>query len=232
CYPFSNFVFNTLNDVQAVLERMRKFGMKGLMNRASKGSLVQQVFLDEQPLRVFAIAYRYSLYDEVRMAANYTIRQSFFAPYTEVLEHIPASVYHRLLQYNQKCSVATCSLTADLSWFPGFASRWVLFQCDDCVHHPLSWPLSDGKVIWGKSVVHRFYGAGQECADPFLIAECLEAASGRHMCRPAALLDLSVFFGEHFAVENERAIDIVSTLELVLYCVLAVLRWSLIFRSS
>jgi len=47
-------------------------------------------------------------------------------------------VYHRLLQYHRKCSAVVCSLTADFSWFSSFASRWVWFQCDDCVHHPLS----------------------------------------------------------------------------------------------
>ncbi|OAX31317.1 hypothetical protein K503DRAFT_674112, partial [Rhizopogon vinicolor AM-OR11-026] len=100
CYPFSNPVFTSLDDVQAVLEMMRKFGMKGLMNRV-KGALVQQAFLDEHPLRVFAIAYRYGLEDEGRIAAKYTLRQSFFAPYVKELEHIPASVYHRLLQYHR-----------------------------------------------------------------------------------------------------------------------------------
>jgi len=117
CYPLSNPVFTSLDDVQAVLEMMRKFGMKGLMNRV-KGALVQQAFLDEYPLRVFAIAYRYSLEDEGRIAAKYTIREPFFAPYVKELERIPASVYHRLLQYHRKCSVAVCSLTADYSWFP------------------------------------------------------------------------------------------------------------------
>jgi hypothetical protein len=57
-------------------------------------------------------------------------------------------------------------------------------------------------------------------ADPFLIAECLEAASGCHTCRPSAFLDLSVFIGEHFAVEVEKAIDTVSIVNLVL-CVRA-----------
>ncbi|KAG2051057.1 hypothetical protein BDR06DRAFT_990596 [Suillus hirtellus] len=218
CYPFSNPVFSNLNDVQAVLEMMRKFGMKGLMNRV-KGSLVQQAFLDEQPLRVFAIAYRYGLEDEARIAAKYTVRQPFFTPYVEELEHIPASVYHRLLQYHRKCSVAACSLTADFSWFPGFASRWVWFQCDDCVHHPLSWPLSDGKIYevnaWFIEFMERARNALRErpCSkvvtDPFLIAECLEASSGCLTCRPAAFLDLSVFIGEHFTLEIEKAIDTV-----------------------
>ena len=219
CYPFSNPTFTSLDEVQAVLETMRKFGMKGLMNRV-KNSLVQQAFLDEQPLRVFAIAYRYGLEDEARIAAKYTLRQPFFAPYIKELEHIPASVYHRLLQYHRKCSVAVCSLTADFSWFPPFASRWVWFQCDDCVHHSLSWPLADGKIYeinaWFIEFMERARNVLRErpcakvVADPFLIAECLEAASGCLTCRPSAFLDLSVFIGEHFAVEVERVIDTVS----------------------
>ena len=220
CYPFSNPVFTDLDEIQAVLEMMKKYGMKGLMNKV-KGSLIQPTFLDEQPLRVFAIAYRYGLEEEGRMAAKYTLRQPFFSHYVKELEHIPASVYHRLLQYHRKCSVAVCSLTADFSWFPGFASRWVWFQCDDCVHHPLSWPLSDGKIYeinaWFIEFMERARNVLRErpcakvIADPFLMAECLEAASGCLSCRPSAFLDLSVFIGEHFAVEVEKVIDSVST---------------------
>ena len=97
CYPLSNPVFTSLDDVQAVLEMMRKFGMKGLMNRV-KGALVQQAFLDEHPLRVFAIAYRYSLEDEGRIAAKYTIREPFFAPYVKEVEHMPTSFYQKSMR--------------------------------------------------------------------------------------------------------------------------------------
>ena len=44
-------------------------------------------------------------------------------------------------------------------------------------------------------------------ADPFLMAECLEAASGCLSCRPSAFLDLSVFTGETV----EKVINNVST---------------------
>jgi len=49
------------------------------------------------------------------MATKYTLRQPSFSPYVKELEHIPTSIYHRLLQYHRKCSVAVCSLTADFS---------------------------------------------------------------------------------------------------------------------
>ncbi|KIJ65532.1 hypothetical protein HYDPIDRAFT_110632 [Hydnomerulius pinastri MD-312] len=218
CYPFSNPVLENLDDIQSVLEMMRKFGMKGVMDRV-KGLLVQPTFLNEEPLRVFAIAYRFGFEAEARLAAQYTLRFPIFGPYVKELEHIPASVYHKLLQYHRKCSVAACALTSDFSWFPGFASRWVWFQCDDCIHHSLSWPLADGKIYeinaWFIEYMERTRGALRErpCAkvvnDPMLIVEALETAAGCHTCRPAAFLDLSTFIGEHFTVEVERAIEAV-----------------------
>ncbi|KAF9240601.1 hypothetical protein BU15DRAFT_73832 [Melanogaster broomeanus] len=193
CYPFSNPVLENLDDIQAVLELMKKFGMKCLMNRV-KSMLVQPSFLDEEPLRVFAIAYRFGFEAETRLAARHTLRQPIFGPFVKELEYIPASVYHKLLQYHRNCSLAVCSLTADFSWFPGPASRWVWFQCDDCTHHSLSWPLADGK---SREVV----------TDPMLIVEALETAAGCHTCRAAAYLDLSTFIGEHFTVEIEKVAE-------------------------
>ncbi|KAF9240603.1 hypothetical protein BU15DRAFT_87525 [Melanogaster broomeanus] len=207
CYPFSNPVLENLDDIQAVLELMKKFGMKCLMNRV-KSLLVQPSFLDEEPLRVFAIAYRFGFEAETRLAARHTLRQPIFGPFVKELEHIPASVYHKLLQYHRNCSLAVCSLTADFSWFPGFASRWVWFQCDDCIHHSLSWPLADGKIYevnaWFIEYMERARDAlrerpcGKVVTDPMLIVEALETAAGCHTCRAAAYLDLSTFIGEHF----------------------------------
>ncbi|OAX40169.1 hypothetical protein K503DRAFT_21794 [Rhizopogon vinicolor AM-OR11-026] len=140
---------------------MRKFGMKGLMNRV-KGALVQQAFLDEHPLRVFAIAYRYSLEDEGRIAAKYTIREPFFAPYVKEVEHMATSFYQKSMR--------------------GPSTSW--------------------------SAPRTFFGerpCAKAVADLFLIAECLEKASGCCTCRPlSAFLDDSAFIGEHFAVKVER----------------------------
>ncbi|KAF8141487.1 hypothetical protein EV363DRAFT_1308245 [Boletus edulis] len=218
CYPFSNPILENLDDIQAVLEMMRKFGMKGMMNRV-RSLLVQPSFLEEEPLRVFAIAYRFGFQAETRLAAQYTLRSPMFGPYVKELEHIPASVYHKLLQYHRKCSVAACSLTSDFSWFPAFASRWVWFQCDDCVHHSLSWPLADGKIYevnaWFIEYMERAREALRErpCAkvvtDPLLIAEALDAAAACHMCRSAAYLDLSTLIGDHFTAEVEKATEAV-----------------------
>jgi len=218
CYPFSNPVLEDLDDIQAVLEMMRKFAMKGVMSRV-RGMLVQPSFLENEPLRVFAIAYRFGFEAETRLAARHTLRSPIFGPYVKELEHIPASVYHKLLQYHRKCSLAACSLTSDFSWFPGFASRWVWFQCDDCVHHSLPWPLADGKIYevnaWFIEYMERTREVLRErpCSkvvtDPLLIAEALESAAACHTCRPTAYLDLSTFIWDHFTAEVEKATEAV-----------------------
>lgn len=145
CYPLINPVLESLDDAQKVLDMMKKFGMRGLMDRL-RNLLVQQSFLDAEPLRVFAIAFRYGFETESHLAARHTLRHPMFGPYVKELEHIPASAYHKLLQYHRKCSIVASGLTSDFSWFPGFASRWVWFQCDDCVHHHLSWPCENVRV--------------------------------------------------------------------------------------
>ncbi|KAH7915258.1 hypothetical protein BJ138DRAFT_1109792 [Hygrophoropsis aurantiaca] len=218
CYPFANPVVDNLDKVVSILEMMKRLGMKGITDRV-KASLVQPAFLDEEPLRVFSIAYRHGLEHETRLAAKHTLRQPIFGPYVKELDHIPASVYHRLLQYHRKCSVATCALTADFSWFPGFASRWVWFQCDDCEHHPLSWPLSDGKIYevnsWFIEFMERARSVLRErpCAkvvhDPLLITESLDIAAGCLTCRSSAFMDLNTFIDEHFDPEVEKTVDAV-----------------------
>lgn len=218
CYPFTNPVLENLDDAQKVLAMMKKFEMRGLMERV-KSLLVQPSFLEEEPLRVFAIAYRFGFEAETRIAARTTLRHQIFGPYVKELEHIPASVYHKLLQYHRKCSVVVCGLTSDFSWFPGFASRWIWFQCDDCVHHSLSWPLSDGKIYevnaWfieymerARSVL-RERPCGKVVNDPLLIMDALETATHCNTCRSSAFLDISTFIGEHFSVEVEKAVDTV-----------------------
>ncbi|KAI6044178.1 hypothetical protein EDC04DRAFT_2643232 [Pisolithus marmoratus] len=197
---------------------MNKFEMRDLMNRV-KCLLVQPSFLEKEPLRVFAIAYRFGFEAETRLAARNTLRHPIFSAYIKELEHIPASAYHKLLQYHRKCSIVVCGLTSNFSWFPAFASRWVWFRCDSCVHHSLSWPLSDGKIhdvnAWFVEYMERARSAlqgrpcGEVVSDPLLLMDAMETAAHCHTCRSFAYLDMNTFIREHFLAEIEKVIDMV-----------------------
>ncbi|EGN96859.1 hypothetical protein SERLA73DRAFT_93495 [Serpula lacrymans var. lacrymans S7.3] len=218
CYPSADPALHTLDDVQGVLEMMKKYEMIEVIERVRK-LLVTPHFLELDPLRVFAIAYRYRLEEETRLAAKYTLRHPIFGPFVSDLDHIPASAYYRLLEYHRKCGIAACALTADFTWFPNSASRWVWFQCDDCVHHSLSWPLADGKIYevnsWFIEYMERARDALREIpcsktvSDPLLLCPSLERAAGCPTCRFSAFVDFSVFTTDYFSAEVEKAIDAV-----------------------
>ncbi|KAI6038078.1 hypothetical protein EDC04DRAFT_2698722 [Pisolithus marmoratus] len=173
---------------------MNKFEMRDLMNRV-KCLLVQPSFLEKEPLRVFAIAYRFGFEAETRLAARNTLRHPIFSAYIKELEHIPASAYHKTPPV-PPANVVLC-----------------------CVHHSLSWPLSDGKIhdvnAWFVEYMERARSAlqgrpcGEVVSDPLLLMDAMETAAHCHTCRSFAYLDMNTFIREHFLAEIEKVIDMV-----------------------
>ncbi|EIW75055.1 hypothetical protein CONPUDRAFT_169490 [Coniophora puteana RWD-64-598 SS2] len=213
-YPYASPCVEKVEDIQSALAMMDKLGMKDMMNRL-RPALVQPSILEAEPLRIFCIAHRYGFQDEAKRAAYETLRHPIFLPFVPELAHISASAYHQLLAYHRNAGLAAAALTSDFSWFPTIAPRWVWFQCDDCAHHSLSWPLSDGKLYevnaWFIDFMERAREALRErpCAqvleDPVLLSEALANAAACDMCRSAVFLDLNVFIKEYFVPEVERA---------------------------
>ena len=76
CFPVSVSKishFSSLQEIQKVIEAAFKLEMEGLQMYL-RTELIALRFIESQPLRVFAIAYRYGWDREARMAARYTLR--------------------------------------------------------------------------------------------------------------------------------------------------------------
>jgi hypothetical protein len=134
CYPLWSVSpsFDTLNDVQAVLEAANKYDMDGVLKRAGQ-ALSTPKFLQTEPLRVFAIACRYRLENETRIAARSSLRVSVSSrSYMPELEHISAGALQHLLDYHFACGRAAQAVTKDLQWITRDNYTWFQFSCVNC----------------------------------------------------------------------------------------------------
>ncbi|KAF5373340.1 hypothetical protein D9615_007387 [Tricholomella constricta] len=134
CYPISMHEpprLASLRDLRAVMKTAVKFEMEGIQ-RHIRTVLLEPRFIETQPLRVYAIACRYSWAEEARAAAWYTLRYTADTPLIEELELISAGTYHRLLRYRKECGHVAASEVAALSvWNPNSSWRWD--ECRECV---------------------------------------------------------------------------------------------------
>ncbi|KAF9237781.1 hypothetical protein BU15DRAFT_75774 [Melanogaster broomeanus] len=126
--------------------------------------LTVEAFLDEEPLRVFAIAYRFGFEAETRLAARHTLRQPIFGPFVKELEHIPAS-----------CTTSSFSTTA-IAALPVLAhSRLLVVPRVRLalgvvpvrrLHPPLTLvAFGRREHLRGECLVHRVCGAEDEDAE-------------------------------------------------------------------
>ena len=107
CFPVSVSKlprFSSLQEIQKVIEAAFKLEMEGLQMYL-RTELISLRFIEAQPLRVFAIAYRYGWDREARMAARYSLRYHMNPPgYFLELGYISGATYYRLQEYHRMCS--------------------------------------------------------------------------------------------------------------------------------
>ena len=103
CYPTPDPEIRSLQGVQAVLEAVNKYEIDSIKERIAKGL---EAFIDDSALRVYAIAHRYKLERQVRLAAKQLLQQPLSATYVAELEFIPASALHQFQDYHLRCQQA------------------------------------------------------------------------------------------------------------------------------
>lgn len=132
CYPITVIdqpTVGTLDDVVAVLEASRKYGMDRV-EKCVLEILVEPRFVKQEPMRVYGIACRFRLDDEARIAARYTLRRKLMGfPYVKEMQHMSGGDHHRLLQYHLECGGAARTTALQVSWIPRNSFVW--FQCTD-----------------------------------------------------------------------------------------------------
>jgi hypothetical protein len=134
CFPVSVSKiphFSSLQEIQKVIEAAFKLEMEGLQMYL-RTELIALRFIESQPLRVFAIAYRYGWDREARMAARYTLRHHMNPAFFLELGYISGATYYRLQEYHRMCGeVASSRVTLQ----PALAEHddgWTWITCQRC----------------------------------------------------------------------------------------------------
>ncbi|KAI0248804.1 hypothetical protein BJV78DRAFT_1130668 [Lactifluus subvellereus] len=79
-----------------------KYDMTGVIDRL-RALLVSPAFLETAPVRVFAIASRFDLEEEAKLASKHTLRVRILdMPLCDDLRHISAYAYHQLLDLHRR----------------------------------------------------------------------------------------------------------------------------------
>lgn len=121
CDPGCRPVLESLDDIQVVLEAATKYDMEPVENHIAV-VLKTTSFIEEEPVRVFAVACRYKMEDLARLAAKHTLKQPLSQrPNVKELQHISATALQHLHEYYFACGRAASSVARG-SNFP-----WVCF---------------------------------------------------------------------------------------------------------
>ena len=101
-YPVPDPEVPTLDGLVPLMCAAGKYDMTSVMDRL-RALLVSPAFLETAPVRVFAIASRFDLEEEAKIASKHTLRVRVLdVPLSEDLRHISAYSYHRLLELHRR----------------------------------------------------------------------------------------------------------------------------------
>jgi len=134
CFPVSVSEiprFSSLQELQKVIEATFKFDMEGLQKHL-RAELVTLRFIEAQPLRVFAIAYRYGWDMEARKAARYTLRHHINPAFVSELGYISGATYYRLQEYHRICGEVASSRVTLQPVLAEHDDGWTWVTCQRC----------------------------------------------------------------------------------------------------
>src|SRR5258708_27749785 len=101
-YPVPDPEVPNLDALVPLMNTAAKYDMTAVIDRL-RMLLVSPAFLETEPVRVFAIASRFDLEEEAKIASKHTLRVRVLdVPLCEDLRHISAHSYYRLLELHQR----------------------------------------------------------------------------------------------------------------------------------
>ncbi|KAG5642529.1 hypothetical protein DXG03_002602 [Asterophora parasitica] len=180
-YPMPDPPLNSLDELVPVLGAAIKYDITGVIETLRK-RLVSSLFVTVEPTRVYAIACRFDLEEEARIASKYTLNVNVLdAPLSEDLKFITAYSYHRLLDLHRRrvrAAIEMLKLPQDVkcmqcngSSFSVYATPKWWYEFEKKAREELSVrPTTD--VIFGMEfLAHVSMAAGcQRCAESILEA--------------------------------------------------------------
>jgi len=179
-YPVADPPIATLDELVLVLGAACKYDMLVVVESLRR-HLVEPRFITEAPLRVYAIATRYDLDEEAKIASKYTLTMNILdCPLSEDLKYITAYSYHRLLNLHRHRAKAAqellkipddvkCMMCNGTHYGPFLAPRWWQDFSERASKELSMRPTSD--VVFSMSFLAHSAKAGCErCAGSILSA--------------------------------------------------------------
>ena len=221
CFPLSISKiphFSSLQEIQKVIEAAFKFEMAGLQMYL-RTELIALRFIEAQPLRVFAIAYRYGWDKEARMAARYTLRHHMNPAFFLELGYISGATYYRLQEYHRMCGEVASSRVTLQPALAEYDDNWTWITCQRCPGTMTSRDSPDVRSWWerwihkvAEEVRVRPWGDAVKKWD--ILKDALRQAEACPNCAERAREDLEAF-SLMLAVEIEKDISLVRFLEIL-----------------
>lgn len=124
CYPTSTPDLKDLDFIYNVVQIADKYQMDFVVDNLTTPL---NKYLESEPLRVFAIAYRFRNPTLATSAARQTLR----IPANDIIQadipefrSLPVFALQRLLQYRKRCTDAAVALTSHLTWVDDLTPCW------------------------------------------------------------------------------------------------------------
>lgn len=116
--------FNSLEELKPVMQMASKYDMAGVL-KCIGDILIEPRFVESDPMRVFALACRYGMANEAKIAARQTLRLSISErPYVPELEYLTAGALHRLHEYYFQCASAAGDTASSFVWITNESYCW------------------------------------------------------------------------------------------------------------
>lgn len=141
CYPVDDPEFDLAQSLSLVIDAMAKYQMVDVIGRAQ--TLLESRFLEEDPVRIFAIAYRYGWKTLARTAAEKTRCLPLPHKFVHELDFIPTRVYHSLNQYHANCSEGIRMMVGNPEYYDKTTSKW--WSDHPCQNHESQWDYPTGQ---------------------------------------------------------------------------------------
>lgn len=190
---------SSLHDMHKAIEAACKFEMEGVLTYL-RGEIILPRFMEAQPLRVFAIAYRYGWDAEARKAARYTLRHPIDVAMAFVpeLEFISGATLCRLQEYHRICGEVASSRALIQPALAEYTDSWTWISCMKC---PAAWTPSHCVVTrrwwadWIKDVAEelRVKPWGESVRKWDALERALTSAASCSNCSHRSREDLEAF---------------------------------------
>jgi hypothetical protein len=127
--PPTSLLVDSLSDIANLLQAADKYDIKTIQEHAHH-SLTQLKFLENEPLRVYAIASRYGDYKTAALAAQHVLRYPLLhAEYFSELEIVDGGTIYRILHYHKQCTAAALEVATNHTWIRD--GTYVFIDCPE-----------------------------------------------------------------------------------------------------